>query len=366
MTRPRAARIRVLVVEDSPVAATLLEAIIANDPGLEVAGLAGSGEQALALMPRLRPDIVLMDVNLPGIDGVETARRIMQTQPTPIVVTSASLQGSSVTISMEALKAGALSVVEKPLAMRRADFGQLARKLCNQLLIMSQVRVVRQRQLSGQVSGPALADLRPSPPPGLPPQARPGGAGYRMLGMVASTGGPNALAKVLGALPADFPLPVTVVQHIGADFTAGFADWLDSQVAMPVRLARHGERPVPGAVYVAPGEQHLTVPGGILALADGPPESGQRPSGTVLFRSMAQAFGEQAIGVLLTGMGDDGASGLLNMRLAGALTFAEDESTAVIYGMPAVAWQIGAVHSQWPLDGMGAQILRAVKGTAPS
>jgi two-component system chemotaxis response regulator CheB len=366
-------KVRVLIVEDSKVSAILLEHLLVEDGRFQVLGIAPSGEEALRMMPRLAPDVVLMDVRLPGIDGVETTRRIMHSQPTPIVVTSASLSDGSMTVSMDALKAGALSVIEKPLATRRNDFQRLAKRLCNQLLIMSRVRVVAQRR-SGLVTlparPPAAAPLAAAPPAAAMPRptgdpAR-GACHYEMLGLVASTGGPQALARVLSALPKDFPLPVTVVQHIGAEFTEGFAAWLDTQVPMVVRLARSGEHVVPGHVYVAPGGAHLVARGGMLALSHETPVSGQRPSGTVLFNSMARAFAERAIGVLLTGMGDDGAAGLLAMRAAGAYTVVEDECTAVVYGMPAVAMRMGAARLQLPLDAIGPHILQTAKNSCPS
>lgn len=356
-------RIRVLIVEDSPVAAMMLEHVIGADGRFGIAGVASSGEEALTLMPRLVPDIVLMDVQLPGMDGVETTRRIMQVQPTPIVVTSASFNGREVTVTMEALKAGALTAIEKPLSPRHGNYPRLARHLCNQLAIMSGVAVIRQRP-GGMVQ-------RPTGPKGIPaaatkwPQPDPGER-YRMLGLVASTGGPSALARVLGALPKNFSMPVVIVQHIGADFTEGFAAWLDGQVPMRVQLARHGERALPGHAYVAPGDAHLVLHGEKLVLDGGPRESGQRPSGTVLFRSMAASLAGRAIGVLLTGMGDDGATGLLAMRRAGAHTVIEDECTAIVYGMPAVAARLGAGCLQLPLDSIGPHILQATKNNSPS
>ena len=355
---------RVLIVEDSAVAAMLLEHIISADPRLEVAGIAASGELALAMLPSLLPDVILMDIFLPGIDGVETTRRIMRTQPTPIVVTSGALSRTGVNITMDALRAGALTVIEKPLDTDRPDHPKLARRLCTQIKIMSQVQVIRQREARLDSSGriaetaaplPSVSVVNPSPVAQAP------AGGYRILGLVASTGGPNALARVLGALPRDFPLPVVLVQHIGAEFVTGFAAWLDTQVPMPVSTAVHGERVKSGRVYVAPGGRHLTLKGDLVLLTSDPPVSGQRPSGTVLFQSLADSFGASGIGVLLTGMGDDGAQGLLAMRRSGACTVTEDETTAVIYGMPAVAMQIGAVQVSLPLEAIGARINYAVR-----
>ncbi|WP_035484774.1 chemotaxis-specific protein-glutamate methyltransferase CheB [Geminicoccus roseus] len=367
-------KVRVLVVEDSKIAAMLLEHVIREDGRFDFLGIASSGEEALGMIPRLSPDVVLMDVHLPGIDGVETTRRIMRIKPTPIVVTSASLNGSSVNATMDALQAGALSVIDKPLTTRREEFPRLSKRLCNQLMIMSQVKVVLQRQRPATDRTPAPVPSSGSARPlseTVPGQTRPAGVHaarhhFRMLGLVASTGGPQALAKVLGALPKEYPLPVVVVQHIGAEFTEGFAAWLDSQVPMPVRLARNGETPAPGQVYVAPGGAHLVIAGGMLMLDRAPPLGGQRPSGTILFQSMANAYADRAIGVLLTGMGDDGAAGLLEIHRVGGHTIAEDECTAVVYGMPAVAVRLGAARLQLPLDAIGLHILQTTKNSRPS
>lgn len=349
-------RIRVLIVEDSAVVAAYLEHVIDADARLQVAAIAGTAEQALALLPRLKPDVILMDVRLPGMDGVEATRRIMQTQPTPIVVASAALGDPSLQISMNALKAGALAVIEKPEGPGRDADGRQARRLCTQLFIMSQLPVVRQRPIR------PLASTEPAPSR-LPAGPAPEAGHYDIVGLVASTGGPNALAQVLGALPPNFPLPILLVQHIGPEFAEGFASWLGTQVRLPTALARHGERVRPGQIHVAPGRQHLTVCGGVIMLTDTAPVCGQKPSGTVLLASIAETYGARAIGAVLTGMGDDGAEGLLAMRQAGAYTIAEDESTAIVYGMPGVAARLGATRAILPLDAIGARIV-AMAGPA--
>ncbi|MEI6986228.1 MAG: chemotaxis-specific protein-glutamate methyltransferase CheB [Rhodospirillaceae bacterium] len=350
-------KVRVLIVEDSLVVRTALEYIIERHPHLTLAGTATSAEQALAMLDDVAPDVISMDIRLPGMNGLEATRRIMSERPTPIVVISSAIEDESLNISMNALRAGALSVVEKPVGTTHDDYERIAKHICTQLYIMSEVRVVRQR-----FQTPAMARAFPAQI-GMP-ALRAVSAGtegpYQLLGLVASTGGPNALVKVLSALPADFPLPVCVVQHIGDDFVGGFALWLGSLLRLPVSLAEDGEVPRPGHVYVAPARHHLRVGRSMFHLGRDAQVSTQRPSGTVLFSSMAASYGARAIGVLLTGMGDDGAAGLLAMRQAGGFTIAEDASTAVVYGMPAVAVQYGAVMAELPLDAIGSRLLHLV------
>jgi len=347
-------RIRVMVVEDSLVIRQLLAHIIARDPRLILAAAVASAEEALREMARVQPDVVSMDIRLPGMDGLEATRRIMAERPTPIVVIADAVEDSSLKISMNALRAGALSVVEKPLGVTSAGYDAVASTICTQLYIMSQVPVVRQRSFRWRPSDPSAALDRED-----------GRATTRaaILAIAASTGGPPALAKVLGAFPADFPLPVLVVQHMGAPFMEGFASWLNGLTPLDVRLAQEGEVPTGGRVYVAPGDRHLALSSsGTLRISADAPVGSQRPSATYLFQSLARFAGPRGLGVLLTGMGDDGAQGLVDMRRAGAYTLAEDESTAVVYGMPAAAVQMGGARASLPLDLIAPRLLQLARG----
>jgi two-component system chemotaxis response regulator CheB len=342
-----------MVVEDSPVIQGLLAFIIGADPRLEVCGTFPSGEAAIEAIPRMRPDVISMDIRLPGMDGLEATRVIMSRHPTPIVVIADAVEDRSLHISMNALRSGALSVVEKPAGFAHADHAAIAATIRTQLYIMSQVPVIRQRDYARRL--PGAADVAADGRRGTP----------TMAAVVASTGGPAALAKVLGGLPADFPLPLLVVQHMGAAFMAGFAAWLDGIVPLPVGIATHGQTPLPGRVYVAPGDHHLTLAAdGTLRLSHEAPVNSQRPSGTVLFQSMARILGARGMGVLLTGMGEDGAEGMLAMRRAGAVTITEDESTAVVYGMPAMAVKLGASGLALPLDRIADAMQRAATAEA--
>ncbi|TFZ58173.1 chemotaxis-specific protein-glutamate methyltransferase CheB [Methylorubrum sp. Q1] len=346
-------RVRVLVVEDSLVVRILLTHIIARDPRLELAGAVESGEAALAAIETVRPDVISMDIRLPGIDGLETTRRIMASRPTPIVVIADSVEDSSLKISMNALRAGALSVVEKPVATTNDGYEAVAGQICTQLRIMAAVPVIRRRPIGAEWNARKTA-----PPLDLPASLETEAA-PSVLAVAASTGGPPALAKVIGGLSAEFPLPILLVQHMGAAFMDGFASWLDGVVPLPVGVARDGQVMQAGHVYVAPGDRHLELGGnGTLRVSDGAPVGGQRPAATVLFRSVARQAGAQGIGVLLTGMGEDGAQGLLDMRKAGAATVAEHESSAVVYGMPAAAVRLSAASRVLPIDQVAPHLVR--------
>jgi two-component system chemotaxis response regulator CheB len=335
--------IRVLIVEDSPVVQELLRRIISSDPRLVVVGIAGSGEEALEQVERLAPDVISMDIQLPGIQGFEATRQIMSRRPTPIVVVS-GIGRRDVNLTMEALKAGALSAVEKPVASTHESYAALASELCTQLAIMSEVRVVRQRNTGGTAR---LSEA-------VPCTYRP--ASYRILGIAASTGGPAALMQVLTGLGRHFPLPVVVVQHMTAGFVDGFAEWLAGVCQLRVSVVHQTTNLEPGQVYLAPTGSHVRVNATSASPDHGPAVGSHRPSANVLFSSMARSYGAEAIGVLLTGMGDDGASGLLTLRLAGGYTMAESESTAVVYGMPAVAARMGAACESLPLGEIARRI----------
>ncbi|MBC7951330.1 MAG: chemotaxis-specific protein-glutamate methyltransferase CheB [Rhodospirillaceae bacterium] len=328
-------RVKVLIVEDSPVVQRLLEHVINDDPRLHVVGFAIDAMEAMRMIRLLEPDIVTMDIRLPRMNGFEATRWIMREHPMPIVVVASNVDDKALDISMNALRAGALSVVAKPSGLSHDEYQAMASQLCTQLVIMSQIKVVRQRV------EPKLCNI---PMVSGPPCAA------ELVAMVASTGGPGALSRILGGLPKDFPVPVTLVQHFGAPFIAGFAHWLGTVSALPVSLACDHDRLIQGHVHVAPGDAHLTVAEGYLRLEHGPPVQGQRPSGDVLFDSVAASYGNRAIGVLLTGMGEDGARGLEALRRTGALTIAESKSTAVIWGMPGAAVARGAVVEEQPVD----------------
>ena len=340
-------KIRVLIVEDSPVIRQFLEHIIARDPRLEIAAAVETAEEALQILERVSPDVISMDIRLPGMNGFEATQRIMRERPTPVVVVSASVEREDLQITMNALRAGALTVLEKPTGVTSGEYEALAERLCTQLAIMSQVKVVRRRV---EVRPVARLDRRAAPRLGV----------YRALGVVCSTGGPSALIQLLGGLGAGFPLPILMVQHIASSFLEGFASWLDGACPFSVEIVKDRSLIAPGKVYLATQDHHLRAENGLVRVGRSHPVCAQRPSGTVLFESMAAAFGSQSVGVLLTGMGEDGAEGLLRLRESGGYTIAEDESTCVVYGMPAEAVRLGAVSESLPLPAIAPRILELI------
>jgi two-component system, chemotaxis family, protein-glutamate methylesterase/glutaminase len=327
-------KIRVMIVEDSRVVREFLQFLIERDPRLQVAAAVDSAEEALRILERVSPDVISMDIRLPGMNGFEATQQIMAKKPTPIVVVSASVESEDLKISMNALRAGALAVVEKPVGTSHQDYESLAERLCTQLAIMSQVKVVRQRIDRGVRFGSQWPDL--ASPVAKAAAGRSSGP-FRMLGLVASTGGPNALATLLSKLPATFPLPILLVQHITACFLDGFVSWLASITTLRVKLAQEGEAARPGHIFLPPADHHLQVVGGRLHLDHGDFVCLQRPSGTVLFASMARS--------------------LQQIRHSGGYTIAEDESTTVVYGMPAAAVRLRAVCESLPLPEIAPRLL---------
>ncbi|MEX0852798.1 MAG: chemotaxis-specific protein-glutamate methyltransferase CheB [Bauldia sp.] len=346
--------VSVMVVEDSAVARELITSTLNSDPRISVICAVDSAEKALPLVPRLKPDVISMDVRLPGMSGIEATQQIMEECPTPIVIVAADLSNQTVNSSMEALRAGALSVVEKPTIDSPEAYEAMARRLCEQFVNLSAVKVVRQR-FNAAANRRRVAPTRPPQPAGL-------GGAVEVVGVVASTGGPPAIARLLQGLGSAFPAPILVVQHMGAGFMEGYASWLGTVCDLKVVLAKDGEEPVAGRVYVGPGRYHLTHQAGRLRLVGDWTERGHVPSGDMLFGSLAASVGARGLGVLLTGMGDDGARGLLEMYRAGAYTIGQDRATSAVYGMPAAAKALGAVIEELPIGAVAVRIVRLVTG----
>lgn len=356
---------RVLVTEDSAVARQLLVGILSQDPDLEVVGQAINGQDAVRLAAELEPDVITMDVHMPVMDGVEATRRIMAETPKPIVMVSAD-DPNDVRTSFGALEAGALSVLGKPRGPSSPDFPARSQELCRTVKLMAEMRVIRRRRDGTRprpAAGPPTAGAATARPaaPSAPAIASPTRTAAGLVDLVAigcSTGGPAALATILRDLPADTPAPVLIVQHITAGFDRGLVDWLNAVSPMRVRLAADGDPLIAGEVLIGPCDSHLSVvrSGRRVTLSDGPPVGGHRPSANVLLESVARTYGRSALGVVLTGMGEDGADGLLALHNTGATTFTQDEASCVVYGMPRAAVERGAAGEVVALAEMAGAI----------
>ncbi len=328
--------IRVLVADDSELFRELLARVVAAEPGFEVVAVAADGNEAAAQAERLKPDVITMDLNMPDADGFSGIARIMAETPTPILVLTANPEEA---VGFRALSLGALDILEKPQATTDLDeYGQLLR---SRLRLLAGVKVIR--HLRG------LRERRLAPPR---PAARPD-----LVVIGASLGGPRALATLLRGLPAQFPVPIAVVQHIADGFTEGLASWLATESRLDVREAEDGSPLRPGRVLLAPTGRHLLVIEGVARLSDAPPVDTFKPSVTPLFVSAARAYGARACGVLLTGMGRDGAEGLRAIKDAGGLTIAQDEATSAVFGMPRAAIELGAVDRVLPIDDIPRALL---------
>ncbi|MFZ5853049.1 MAG: chemotaxis-specific protein-glutamate methyltransferase CheB [Chloroflexota bacterium] len=340
--------IRVVVTEDSAVTRALLTAILEEAPEFEVVAAVSDGAAAVDAVGRLRPSVVTMDLHMPRLDGVEATRRIMREVPTPIVVVTASSEVDG-RMTYDALAAGALSVVARPVGPSDPRFAPRRAQLLAELRLMAGVSVVRRFE---QTQPPTSAPLREPRQPVRP---------IRVIAIAASTGGPAALHRILGDLPRDFDVPIVVVQHMSEGFIGGLARWLSDAAPGAVSIARDGDPLTAGNVLLAPDGAHLRVAAdGTVRLRAGSPVGGHRPAATVLFDTVADVYGAEAIGIILTGMGRDGADGLARLRATGAVTLAQDAASSAVFGMPRAALEAGAVERVVSLENLGSTIAALV------
>ncbi|GAC1620749.1 MAG: chemotaxis response regulator protein-glutamate methylesterase [Candidatus Acidiferrum sp.] len=342
-------RIRVLVVDDSALMRKLIPLVLERDPDIQVVGTAMDGAFALKKIEEIRPDVVTLDLEMPRMDGIETLRLIMRRAPLPVIVFSThSKEGAYSTF--KALALGAIDFVAKPMDAPSGNLGRIANELIEKIKVAKRAAGFK----------PHVSKILEEPPHPkkivrgtLPPS--------RVIAIGISTGGPNALQFVLSQLPSDFPAAILIVQHMPEGFTDMFARRLDECCAVDVAEAKSGDLLIAGRVLICPGNRHMMVRrmprGDMTVLSDSAPVNGHRPSADVLFHSVAQEFGPQAVGILMTGMGEDGAEGLGALRASGAVTLAQSEDTCVVSGMPRAAILKGYASKIVPLDALGSHLI---------
>ncbi len=344
-------RTRVLVAEDSLTVRMRLVEILRSDPTVELVGMAADGKEAIELCGKLKPDVITMDMMMPVMSGLSATEYIMAHCPTPILVVSASINRGELFRTYEALSAGAVDVFDKPKGDE--PDGDWERKFLATLKMVAKIRVITHPR----------ARLMPAPRPVVPvaaPPPRPvAGRGIELVAIGASTGGPGAIVEILRALPMTFRLPILFVLHINEPFGSAFAEWLDGQTERRVAYGKEGEpvEALAGRVAMAPVGRHMIVRDRRIHLIDTPERWSCRPSVDVLFESLGPEYGAAAAACLLTGMGKDGADGLLRLRRAGGLTIAQDEASSIVYGMPREAALLSAASEILPLAEIGPRLL---------
>ncbi len=342
-------RVRVLVVDDSALMRKLIPLILERDPDVEVVGTAMDGAFALRKIAELKPDVVTLDLEMPRMDGIETLRMIMRSAPLPVIVFSThSKEGAYSTF--KALALGAIDFVAKPKDAAGGHLETVATQLIEKIKVAKRAGGTR-----------AVPRATPEPPRPNKKRERAAVPPNRIIAIGISTGGPNALQYMLSQIPTEFPASFVVIQHMPEGFTEMFARRLDECCALDVQEAKSGDLLVAGRVLICPGNRHMMVRrmprGEMVILSDGPPINGHRPSVDVLFHSVAQEFGLTSVGILMTGMGEDGAEGLGAIRSAGGVTIAQSEETCVVPGMPRAAISKGYASRIIPLDGLGQYLI---------
>jgi len=329
-----------MIVDDSPTFRLLVKTILADEPGIQVVGEAINGKEALLKCERVKPDIITMDIHMPSMNGYEAIESIMAEMPCPIIVLTGTESSWNEKTREKAIKSGALAALPKPKDIQGIDIA--ADNLINKIKSMSEIKVVRRRNFASPAKPIKRDNFNTLKKKTI-----------KVIGIGASTGGPPAINTILSGLSSKITIPILIVQHISQGFVANLAKWLSSNTFFNVKIAEHGQRLEPGGVYIGRDNYQLTITrDGRIYLKQIGLVDGHEPSATVLFSSIAQEYGDEGMGILLTGMGSDGASGLKKLADTGALTIAQDEETSVVFGMPKEAIALGAARKILPLGGI--------------
>jgi len=338
--------IRVLVVEDSPLMCKVLTNILNPDPHILVAGIANNGKEAVEIVPRLKPDIITMDIHMPIMDGYEATKRIMAFNPTPILVVSSSVFKVGMEKVFKSISYGALDVIDKS-ELEIVGNEKSGEVLIQKIKFLSGVKVIHHPLAKLQKERPRV-DLEVPRKKGSD----------KIVAIVSSTGGPQALLEILRRFPKDFPSGIVIVQHITNGFVEGLVDWLDNECQLKVKIAEDSEEIRPGVAYIAPDSLQMRVEeGGKIGLSDEPAHEGHRPSGDVLLESVARAYGNGVVATILTGMGRDGAMGMKAIKQLHGRTIAQDEKSCVVFGMPKAAIEMDVIDKVSPLEKIPEEIV---------
>ncbi|HEY6009516.1 MAG TPA: chemotaxis-specific protein-glutamate methyltransferase CheB [Geobacteraceae bacterium] len=336
--------IKVVLADDSALTRAVVRDIFSATPDISVVGEAENGRDAVALTELLKPDLVIMDLLMPVMDGLASIEEIMDRCPTPILVLSATVDEREVSQAFSAIRKGALDVMEKPAGTGLVNNCGFGNRLVEKTRLLARIRVIHHRRRRVREELPLKIAYHTGE--------------LKILAIGASTGGPKAVMSIVRTLPADFAASVLIVQHIATGFAKGFVHWLNSESRMQVRLAADGDPVAAGGVLVAPNDCHMVVESGRIRLTADPPVNCCRPSIDVLFHSLAEEFGAQTVGVLLTGMGRDGARGLLHIKAQGGVTIVQDEESSAVFGMPKAAIGLNAADEVLPLTGIPTAVAR--------
>ena len=347
--------VKVAIVDDSKIAANALRRIIEKDEQIEVIAVYHSGEELLEKLDTIKPDLITMDLNMPGIGGLKTIKKIINREPLPIlVITDEATKKNTAEIAFESMQAGALDLIPKPIITDEETIEQLV--LREKIKILAKVKLTEKQT---KIRAKKLADTRNF--------QICKSKDFRIIGIVCSTGGPKALISILRELPSHFPAPILIVQHLSKGFTEQLVYWLGNECSLDVNLAEDGDLILPGVVYLAPDNYHLKVSTKLkIMLEKGDPVDGHLPSGNILLSSLAASFGNQAVGVILSGMGSDGSNGVMDIKNIGGETVAQDEESSVVYGMPRAAIENEAIKHIMNLDDIPYKLMSMVGMQTPS